>query len=234
MSDMRNEQKKNEKGNLLLVAVVIVLAVLIGIFMMREESKIPSLTEEQVQELVILAQEKQMTKIREKWGIDDLRLEVEFENYEYTKPSIGSDGSIIMEDLNYYYVSADFDQFDTMKFNDAFLDKYHGLQKETLPDIFETEVEDHQFYVGWRSSNDDNPKLRDTKGNEYDIGWNSVVKNGKEIYRYKSSSSFSSSSSSRQKCPSCKGTGRVMYYAGLYDAGQAGPCTMCNSTGYVN
>lgn len=35
----------------------------------------------------------------------------------------------------------------------------------------------------------------------------------------------------RQRCINCKGSGLVRYYAGMYDEGTVGPCTMCDEKG---
>lgn len=35
----------------------------------------------------------------------------------------------------------------------------------------------------------------------------------------------------RERCINCKGSGLVRYYAGMYDEGTVGPCTMCDEKG---
>lgn len=191
---------------------------------------IPTLTQDEVKNLVIEEMAPQLDKVKSELGISNVDLELEIYEYEYKKPTIFSKGYIRFE-VDDYYVSNEFKELDNGIYTAETCDKYRKVHSLEFGGI---DIPKYRVYVSRRSSYSDT-EFKDSSGDRYSFDVGQIFKNGNFAYgksRYSSSSSSSSSKSSGgTKCIICNGSGYVRYYSGMYDEGTVGPCTSCGGDG---
>lgn len=222
------DKKKLKKHSIIICSSIFVI--IIGICVAN--AFIPSLTQNDVKELVKSQVRSQLDEVKSELNVSDLTVDIYISDYKYEKPTLFSKGyiSFTVDDC---YNSKSFTELDSGTYNSDTYSKYYYIK---LLDYDDIKIDNYNVYI--ERDSDSYRNFKDSDGDKYTFGYDRIYKNKDFVYT-KSSSSYSSSygssysSSSKRTCPSCHGTGRVKYYSGQYDAGTVGTCTMCKGTGKV-
>lgn len=223
------DKKKLKKYSIIIGSSVLLIFIVIGI----ANAFIPKLTQGDVVENIKTQLQPQLDEIENKLGVSDLSVELYLSEYEYKKPTLFSKGRISFK-IDNCYKSNSFTELDNGVYNADTYSKYNSVKALDYDDI---KIDNYIIYID--AENEFYRQFKDSDGDQYTFGYNSIYKNKNSVYsRSSSSSSYSTSSgssysSSKKTCPNCNGTGRVKYYSGQYDAGTVGTCTMCKGTGRV-
>ena len=218
----------SKKVKIVFLSIIgVILAVVIGICIAN--ACIPKLSDEEIKALLIESLEPQLLKTSQELGVSDLSIDFDMRVTRYKKPSLFDDGLLFVEFGNQYLSSKEFKELDDELFNEDTCNKY----SDVFIDFWDVEIDNYTVVVS-RDSDKCSTLFYDSDGDEYEAHYSYITKNGEKVYQYEAPASTSSKNKKTKKygkCTICNGTGRVMYYAGLYDAGQVGICTSCNGKG---
>ncbi len=166
---------------------------------------IPTLSQEEVEKIVLEKLEPQLELIEGELGVSDVSVELTIHDYEYVKPTIFSQGSISFE-VDSYYVSKYFTELDNEDYNDATYDKYCGIDNLSYESI---EIPKYDVSIKQKNILSE-PDFKDGSGDVYSFYDDKIVKNGSYVYKKPIDTTIVVGSNNDEDdtgtCPCCKGT----------------------------
>lgn len=221
-----DENKQNpNKTKIFIIIGLFIVATIISLFIAN--AWIPSLTQDEVKDLVIEQLQPQIDSLEKELGISDITVDFDIFFYEYKKPTVFTKGKIKF-DMDDYYVSNCFTELDEEIYTAETCDKYRKIQSLNYYDI---DTSRYNIYI-YRRFSSAPTGFKDSDGDEYSFDKDQIFKNGDFVY---GESQFEYIPED-EKCIRCNGTGKVVVHFGnswndIPGYGYGDVCGGCDGTG---
>lgn len=224
----QNQNTSNQKTKKMLViigSITLVIAIALGI----ANACIPTLTRDEVKELVIAELQPQIDQVEAELGVSNITVDFEIHDYKYKKPTLFTKGQITFK-VDDYYVSNEFTELDDGIYTAETCEKYRKLPSLNYYDI---DIPKYEVHV-YRRFSSAPTGFKDSSGDEYSFDKDQIFKNGNFAY---GESEFDLPPENI-RCNMCDGTGKVNKHYGnswnkIPGYGYGDTCGDCGGTGRI-